>query len=106
VTKARHLWLVDISADHPAFAGHFPSQPILPGVVLLQRVLDLAQAELGQSLANCTLRSVKFSAPVVPGDRLQIELAQSSIEQYGFSVHIVTAGDGPPVLACSGQLRP
>ena len=106
MTESRYVSLADIPADHPAFAGHFPGQPILPGVLLLQRVMSLAQAEFGRSLATCALRNVKFIAPVMPGDRLRMELVQTSPEHCSFSVHIVQAGVAPAVLACSGQLRP
>lgn len=106
MTESRYVSLADIPADHPAFAGHFPGQPILPGVLLLQRVMDLAEAEIGRSLATCALRNVKFIAPVMPGDRLRIELALTSPELCSFNVHIVQAGVASAVLACSGQLRP
>ena len=106
MAEARYESLVDIPADHAAFAGHFPGQPILPGVLLLKRVMDLAEAGLGRSLAVCALRNVKFIAPVMPRDRLRLELAQTSPVQYSFSVHIVQADVAQAVLACSGQLRP
>lgn len=106
MAEARYELLADIPADHAAFAGHFPGQPILPGVLLLKRVLDLAEAGLGRSLATCALRNVKFIAPVMPGDQLRLELEQTSSVQYSFSVHIVQAGVLQAVLACSGQLRP
>lgn len=106
MTEARFESLADIPADHPAFAGHFPGQPILPGVLLIQRVMDLAEASIGRSLAACALRNVKFIAPVMPGDQLRLELERTSPVQYSFSVHIVQAGVAQPVLACSGQLRP
>ncbi|WP_018153049.1 hypothetical protein [Leeia oryzae] len=55
-----------IPEDHPAFAGHFPGQPIVPGVVLL----DLAQIAIQQACA-CTLTELavaKFYRPVRPGE--------------------------------------
>lgn len=56
--------------DHPAFAGHFPGTPILPGVVLLDLALK-AIAEAHQlTLAHCEIGSVKFLSPVYPGDSL------------------------------------
>ena len=68
----------DIPADHPAFDGHFPGQPILPGVVLLSLVMQALdrQPALMQSLGNApTLDAVKFTAPVAPGARLRVALA-------------------------------
>ena len=67
---------IEIGADHPAFEGHFPARPILPGVALVAAVLEAAAAEPG--LAACIgaaprLAFVKFLAPVVPGASLTID---------------------------------
>lgn len=105
MTEARYESLADIPVDHPVFSGHFPGQPILPGVLLLQRVMGLAQANLGRSLATCVLRNVKFIAPVNPGDRLRMDLTQTGADQYSFSVYILTPNIAQAVLACSGLLR-
>jgi 3-hydroxymyristoyl/3-hydroxydecanoyl-(acyl carrier protein) dehydratase len=72
----------DIPPDHPAFAGHFPGHPILPGVVLLDAALHRLEIEGEIDLANCCVRSVKFLGTVGPGDRLHGEyvvLAPGSI---------------------------
>jgi len=68
---------LDVAADHPAFAGHFPGQPLLPGALLLSEVL---QAMLGVPALVArlglrpTLAVAKFLAPVRPGDSLTIAL--------------------------------
>jgi 3-hydroxymyristoyl/3-hydroxydecanoyl-(acyl carrier protein) dehydratase len=62
---------LNIPADHPAFAGHFPGRPIVPGVVLL----DLAQLQLEQAtgLRLAGLAVAKFHRPVGPGEGLLLE---------------------------------
>jgi 3-hydroxymyristoyl/3-hydroxydecanoyl-(acyl carrier protein) dehydratase len=94
-----------IPADHACFAGHFPGQPILPGVLLLSRVLEAAQAQLTQPLHHCVVNNVKFSAAVLPGAEIAINLDITSSVDVKFTVHIVSDASLPPVLACSGQLR-
>jgi 3-hydroxyacyl-[acyl-carrier-protein] dehydratase len=70
-----------IARDHPAFAGHFPGAPILPGVVLLDaavRAICSALPSVGCSTAAIGLKhtlqisSFKFLSPVGPGETLMI----------------------------------
>lgn len=67
-------WIVPL--DHPAFAGHFPDIAILPGVVLLDLALQLITDACNLTLANCTINSVKFLHPALPGDVLSVTHTQ------------------------------
>lgn len=64
-----------IEADHPAFDGHFPGQPVLPGVALLAEVIEsgyddpVLAAGLG---ASPRLVAAKFFIPVAPGSSLRV----------------------------------
>lgn len=60
-----------VPADHPAYAGHFPGMPVLPGVVLLDEALHAIGA-CGTDRA-WTVTSFKFLSPVTPGESLEIE---------------------------------
>ena len=64
-------WTVPL--DHPAFAGHFPGTPILPGVVLLDTALQAIAKASSIVLDRCEISSVKFLSPVGPGDALVIQ---------------------------------
>ena len=64
-----------VATGHPAFAGHFPGRPIVPGVVLLSEVLEavLADVELAALVGRAPrLGVVKFLAPVGPGAALDL----------------------------------
>jgi 3-hydroxyacyl-[acyl-carrier-protein] dehydratase len=70
-----------IAANHPAYRGHFPGQPVLPGVVLLDAVVHElqcsdreARAGRGRGWAQAwTINSAKFQSPVRPGEALTLE---------------------------------
>ncbi|MBI5719809.1 MAG: acyl-CoA synthetase [Burkholderiales bacterium] len=85
-----------IDAAHPAFAGHFPGHPLLPGVVLLSLVMRSVQrrpgwlARLGAASgavsgapasAPLAIEQVKFLAPVGPGARVRVRLSLAPREQ-------------------------
>ena len=66
-----------IAADHPAFGGHFPGQPVLPGAVLLSLVMRSLQrpADLRElACAPVVIEQAKFLAPVRPGDTVHVRL--------------------------------
>jgi beta-hydroxyacyl-ACP dehydratase FabZ len=73
-----------VTANEPFFEGHFPGNPIMPGVLIIE-----AMAQTGGILARLSvpgvmerdggvffaaMDKVKFRKPVVPGDRLRFEL--------------------------------
>ncbi|MHB1084306.1 MAG: hypothetical protein ACYCZA_05635 [Thiobacillus sp.] len=68
---------LSIPLNHPAYAGHFPGQPILPGVVLLDAALDALAGVQGISAASGQIKSAKFLSPVRPGDPLALHYTVS-----------------------------
>ena len=63
-----------IEADHPALPGHFPGHPVVPGVVVLDRVLAAIEATNGAALGALRLPQVKFVQPLLPGEEARIEI--------------------------------
>jgi len=59
-----------VARDHPAFEGHFPGHPVLPGVVLLAEALAAIEAASGRKPDEWTVSSAKFLVPVAPGTPL------------------------------------
>ena len=64
-----------VPTDHPALPGHFPGEPLVPGVVILDRVVDLAEAWLGRPLPLAGIPQAKFTAPLRPGERTDVRLS-------------------------------
>ncbi|MET0582136.1 MAG: hypothetical protein ABWZ08_09215 [Pseudoxanthomonas sp.] len=62
-----------IPAEHPSLPGHFPGRPIVPGVVLLDRVIEAIEAGQGP-LPPLRLPQVKFLRPLLPGQPASVEL--------------------------------
>jgi len=74
-----------IAQSHPSLPGHFPGNPIVPGVVLLDHVLQAAQSWLGTPVTLQSLSQVKFMQPLLPEQDAQIELTLQAT-QLRFSV--------------------
>jgi 3-hydroxymyristoyl/3-hydroxydecanoyl-(acyl carrier protein) dehydratase len=89
-----------VPADHPAFAGHFPGRPIVPGVVLLDRAISLAEVRLGTAVAGWQVGNAKFLSPVGPGEILEFTLTTAPGASIAFTVR---AGER---LVASGSLTP
>lgn len=66
-----------IPHDHPSLPGHFPGAPIVPGVVLLDRVLEAIETQ-GPLRSPLRLPQVKFLQPLLPGETARIELDGAS----------------------------
>lgn len=62
-----------IAADHPSLPGHFPGRPLVPGVLLLDRVVEAIEADHG-ALGPLRLPRVKFLQPLLPGETARVEL--------------------------------
>jgi 3-hydroxyacyl-[acyl-carrier-protein] dehydratase len=77
---------LEIAADHPAYAGHFPSFPVLPGAVLLDAVLAAIQDERGIDITRWQIVSAKFLAVVRPGDPLAVEHEAPGVGTIRFTI--------------------
>ena len=81
-----------IAPDHPAFAGHFPGVPMVPGVVLLDAAIHAAQQTLRRSTSGdslntaCQISSVKFLSPVGPGETLSISCTPCASGSIRFDI--------------------
>lgn len=76
----RATGIKNVSVNEPYFQGHYPSQPIMPGVLIIEAMAQLAGILLSQKLEHAgkvavllSMDNVKFRRPVVPGDQLILE---------------------------------
>ncbi len=80
--------LIEVPKDHPAFAGHFPRFPVLPGAVLLDEVLQAIENQRGIDLTQWRITSAKFLGRVRPGDALHLEHEVSTGGSIRFTLSV------------------
>lgn len=55
-----------LNAQHPVFEGHFPGQPVLPGVTMMQTIQELLEGKLGQQVVLKKAGNMKFLNMISP----------------------------------------
>ena len=74
--------LKNVTINEPFFQGHFPGQPVMPGVLSLEvlcqagsfLMLNQVENPLSKNMFFTTVESTRFKKPIVPGDQLKIEV--------------------------------
>ncbi len=82
----RVVGIKNVSANEPFFQGHFPGNPIMPGVLIIEAMAqvggilarmsipEVMEGEGRNSIFFVSMDKVKFRRPVVPGDQIRFEL--------------------------------
>lgn len=78
----RIVGIKNVTINEPFFQGHFPGHPIMPGVLIVEAMAQVAGMLMMGAIENpkdkvvyfMTLDNVKFRRPVVPGDQIRFEL--------------------------------
>lgn len=97
----KHQATFVIAADHPSLPGHFPGTPVVPGVVVLDHVLQASERWQGRKLSARGLRQVKFHSPLLPGQRADV-----SLEIEGGALTFRVTRDDQPVAQGTFTLAP
>lgn len=95
----------NVTINEPHFMGHFPDQPVMPGVLIIEAMAQTAGAivlfESGKGRPGLvyflTIDNAKFRKPVVPGDQLLLHV--NKLKQRGniFKYQCVAEVDGVKV---------
>jgi len=77
----RALGIKNVTINEGFFQGHFPEQPIMPGVLIIEALAQVAGVlafcsgvSEGRSVYFMSIEKAKFRRPVLPGDQLKLEV--------------------------------
>lgn len=92
----RIVGIKNVTVNEPFFAGHFPDFPVMPGVLIIEAMAQVAGVLVLKEIGNrkeklvllASVDQAKFRRPVLPGDQLRIEMKvakrkASVVKMYG-----------------------
>lgn len=83
--EGKYVSSIKLNKDHDIFKGHFPGNPITPGVCMMQIIKELTQSILGYKVFMNAASNVKFMATINPEEtpevriEKQIEVAEDGV---------------------------
>ncbi len=85
LTGKSAVGIKNVTINEPFFQGHFPSEPVMPGVLIIEAMAQtaavlvvhtLGAAFEGKLVYFMSVDSARFRKPVVPGDQLRIHVVK------------------------------
>lgn len=97
------IGIKNVSINEPFFQGHFPSEPVMPGVLIIEAMAQTAAVLVvatfgpdseGKLVYFMSVDGARFRRPVVPGDRLElhVEKVQSRASVWKFAGKAIVDG--------------
>ncbi len=101
-----YTFSVTLNKEHRIYQGHFPQQPVVPGVCMIQMIRELAEQAAGRTLMYSGISNIKFLSVVDPtiNSNLIIKLALDPVEDGGYSVKASIEFTDKTVLSLKGNL--
>lgn len=105
--KESHSMRASVRYDpaHPVFAGHFPGNPIVPGVCTLNMITDTLQQHVSAGLSLHSASNVKFLQLIRPDHRPELRLSWTETEA-GLDVQATLQLDSTVLMRFAGKYQP
>lgn len=97
---------ISLNSAHAVFQGHFPNNPVTPGVCMMQIIKELAEKWAAGPLMLKNARNVKFMAIIDPYQHPNIHIELDVEEENGLlSIRSTTSFEDTPALKFSGVFQ-
>lgn len=97
----RIVGIKNVTVNEPFFVGHFPEFPVMPGVLIVEAMAQVAGVLVLRTLESrqkvvflASIEQAKFRRPVVPGDQLRIEMKVSKRKSFVAKMYGTATVDG------------
>ncbi|MEJ5226492.1 3-hydroxyacyl-ACP dehydratase FabZ [Thermodesulfovibrio sp.] len=80
IPNEKIIGLKNVTINEPFFQGHFPGNPVMPGVLIVEAMAQVAGVLAfksgieGKGVLFMSIEKVKFRKPIVPGDKIIFEV--------------------------------
>jgi len=74
---------ISLNPKHAIYKGHFPNQPVVPGVCMMQIVAELTSEALGKEVLIKKANQAKFLIPIIPDKNPDLSVNIKYVEQDG-----------------------
>jgi UDP-3-O-[3-hydroxymyristoyl] N-acetylglucosamine deacetylase / 3-hydroxyacyl-[acyl-carrier-protein] dehydratase len=105
----RVVALKNVSYNEPFFPGHWPTRPIMPGVLIIEAMAQAAGVliaqgtEKGREALLASLDGIKLRRPVVPGDQLRLEV--DDLKTKGRAIQVRAVARVNDRVVAEGKIR-
>ncbi len=109
IPDERIVCLKNVTINEPYFQGHFPGEPVMPGVLIAEAIAQAGGVFVFQTLAPkaekslvylMALDGVRFRKPVIPGDQVRIVAVKKRRRGNIWKIDGVAEVDGEKVAEC------
>ena len=95
---------IQLHKEHPIFEGHFPNNPVTPGVCMVQIIKEVVQSHFNCTLFLHKISNIKFTALINPyiNSELLLEIYTNKVDNFLKVKNISKFTDGTIALKCNG----
>jgi 3-hydroxyacyl-[acyl-carrier-protein] dehydratase len=98
----RVVGIKNVTMNEPHFTGHFPGFPVMPGVLIIEAMAQVAGVLVLSKIPDrekklvflATIEEAKFRKPVIPGDQLRLEVNILRLKPSVAKMHCEATVDG------------
>ncbi|MBV9081330.1 MAG: 3-hydroxyacyl-ACP dehydratase FabZ, partial [Acidobacteriaceae bacterium] len=102
MTDTSVIGIKNVTANEPYFTGHFPGYPVMPGLLIVEAMAQVAGVLVGTVAPHtrgkimflASVEQAKFRRPVIPGDQLRIEMKLLRLKPTVAKMHGIATVDG------------
>lgn len=96
---------VGLLPSHPIYAGHFPGQPVVPGVCTLTIIKECIGEVLGQDVSYSSIKECKYMSALIPDEDLFITVSLTVDEGKNVKAVVNRDNTGEAVLKLKAVVR-